>query len=605
MKALLGLTFLVSTAYAAGPHIGYAYPAGGQAGQTVEVVVGGQYIHRTDGVLFSGKGVSAEVERTYRPMNGKERTEITQKLKEARQRISLKGLSASEINQALAKEAGLTEMQIEDLMKQRRDRQNPKRQQNVQIAETATIKVAIDKHADPGWHELRLVMPNGISNPVRFFVGEYREASETISVLDDSVKPVDLGSNLPAVANGQVLPGAVDYVTFSAKKGDSLTLALDARAVTPYMADAVPGWFQAVMQVTDEAGREVAYADHCFYNQDPACHLIVPKDGKYTVRIHDALYRGREDFVYRLTIGNVPYLTGVSSLINGHSQQLVGWNLNSSTLPKFGIPVAPFVPDLPLLKGTRIDRDCLVSGLLSKPKQIDSYQIIAKPGQSLVAEITARRAGSPVDSSLLLLDSKGVVIASNDDSKDPAAGLTVHQADSYLSLKLPQSSVPPYKLMVRDTQGGYGPTYSYVLRVSKPRPDFVLRILPSALTVTPNGAAKVNVQVIPRDGFSGSVKLKLVDAPKWITFTQTGPDSGKITVGQGHRGELLSLRLQGSAMIDGKETVRPGIPAEEMMQAFAWKHLVTVSEWIVKVAGPTKGLNSSSTPFATEIHTNR
>ena len=39
--------------------------------------------------------------------------------------------------------------------------------------------------------------------------------------------------------------------------------------------------------------------------------------------------------------------------------------------------------------------------------------------------------------------------------------------------------------------------------------------------------------------------------------------------------------MEGRATVDGKEVVRPAIPAEYMEQAFAYHHLVPMSEWVV------------------------
>ena len=36
-----------------------------------------------------------------------------------------------------------------------------------------------------------------------------------------------------------------------------------------------------------------------------------PSDGEYVVQIRDSIYRGREDFVYRITLGELPYVTSI------------------------------------------------------------------------------------------------------------------------------------------------------------------------------------------------------------------------------------------------------------------------------------------------------
>jgi hypothetical protein len=49
--------------------------------------------------------------------------------------------------------------------------------------------------------------------------------------------------------------------------------------------------------------------------------------------------------------------------------------------------------------------------------------------------------------------------------------------------------------------------------------------------------------------------------------------------------EPLSLSLEGRATIEGKEVLRPAIPADDMMQAFAYRHLVPAQELKVAVSG--------------------
>ena len=82
----------------------------------------------------------------------------------------------------------------------------------------------------------------------------------------------------------------------------------------PYLADAVPGWFQATLTLRDADGKEVAYADDFRFHPDPVFSCVIPKTGRYMLEIKDAIYRGREDFVYRVTLGEVPLVTSVFPL---------------------------------------------------------------------------------------------------------------------------------------------------------------------------------------------------------------------------------------------------------------------------------------------------
>ncbi len=50
------------------PKIGYVYPAGGERGKTVEILVGGRQIARCTAVLVSGTGVHGRVLGSYTQM---------------------------------------------------------------------------------------------------------------------------------------------------------------------------------------------------------------------------------------------------------------------------------------------------------------------------------------------------------------------------------------------------------------------------------------------------------------------------------------------------------------------------------------------------------
>ena len=117
---------------------------------------------------------------------------------------------------------------------------------------------------------------------------------------------------LPAVVNGQIMPGGVDRYRFQARRGQHLVVAVTARELRPYLADAVPGWFQAAVAIRDSEGNELAYSDHYSFRPDPALYCKIPKTGQYMLEIRDTLYRGREDFVYRVALGELPYITGFS-----------------------------------------------------------------------------------------------------------------------------------------------------------------------------------------------------------------------------------------------------------------------------------------------------
>ena len=95
--------------------------------------------------------------------------------------------------------------------------------------------------------------------------------------------------------NGQIAAGEVNRYRFQASKGQRLVISAKARELVPYVADGVPGWFQAVLRLCDANGKEVAYNDDFRFNPDPVIYFEVPEDGEYRAdHQRGALSRPRE-----------------------------------------------------------------------------------------------------------------------------------------------------------------------------------------------------------------------------------------------------------------------------------------------------------------------
>ena len=209
-------------------------------------------------------------------------------------------------------------------------RLNPRKFTNPAISETMTVQVEISADAAPGQRELRAWNPLALSNPMAFCVSPWPEIREKESA-DEAQNanerrrfaPQQMAGpkraepesiTLPAVINGQIMPGDVDRFRFRAQKGQKLVFVASARNLIPYLPDAVPGWFQATLSLSDSKGKEVAYDDDFRFSPDPLIYFEVPASGDYVLEIKDSIYRGREDFVYRVECGELPFVTGVFPL---------------------------------------------------------------------------------------------------------------------------------------------------------------------------------------------------------------------------------------------------------------------------------------------------
>ena len=87
-----------------------------------------------------------------------------------------------------------------------------------------------------------------------------------------------------------------------------------------------------------------------------------------------------------------------------------------------------------------------------------------------------------MDSVLELTDAAGKRLAFNDDHEDKADALNTHHADSLINFTLPADGT--YCVRLGDAQHQGGPEYAYRLRISPPRPDFALRVVPSCINAS-------------------------------------------------------------------------------------------------------------------------
>ncbi|MBI5766435.1 MAG: PPC domain-containing protein [Verrucomicrobia bacterium] len=612
------------------PHLAFAYPAGGQQGTTFTVSIGGQNLNATAAAHFSHLGLTANILGYERPLTQKEINDLREEQQQLQdKRIAARGDKAKA--PFTAKDEARS-AEIRALLAKRGNRQI-----SPVLAETVTLEVTIAADAAPGEHEVRLRTPNGLSNPMVFCVGQLREVGEPVQIATSAPRDpranretdprsnrpkTELAVTIPTVVNGQILPGEVDHFRFAARKGQRVVLVAHARSLIPYLADAVPGWFQATLALFDAQGRELAYSDDYRFNPDPVLCYDIPADGDYVVEIKDAIFRGREDFVYRLSIGELPFVTGINPLgaaCGGRETfELTGWNLPSDKLAldtKDRRPGTFFVSvrgQTQLSNPVRIALDghtntretepnnrpdtaqaltlpITVNGRIDRAGDSDVFRFEGKAGAEIVAEVFARRLGSPLDSVLKLTDAAGKTIASNDDYEDKAFGLLTHHADSRLTCKLPADGT--YFITVADTQHQGGADYAYRLRVSPPQPDFELRVTPSSVNVRSGASTPLTVFALRHDGFAGEILLGLRNVPRGFALSGArippGEDKVQITLTAPFNvsDEVVGLSLAGTGMIDGKPVTHVAVPAEDMMQAFAYKHLVPARDFMADVTG--------------------
>ena len=358
---------------------------------------------------------------------------------------------------------------------------------------------------------------------------------------------------------------------------------------------------------------------------------MVPEDGEYVLEVRDSIFRGREDFVYRVTIGELPFVTARYPLGGREGEPLemalLGWNLPSNRLVvdtsagglpvrvtdahskpahsnriSYAVDVHPEVqerePNADASQANPLSFPCVVNGRIDMPGDADVFRIEGRAGMTLVVDVQARRLDSPLDSVVHVADEPGRILGWNDDSMDKDGhlhlgdGLLTHHADSRLMARIEEDG--PVYVRIADVQGRGGPEFGYRLRLVPPETDFELKVTPSVINAVPGAHVPLRVHVLRGPGFDGEINLSLDGAPAGFSLSgariPAGASGARLTlwIPPQAKGRVDALRLIGTAG-EGKEQIsRVAEPADDVMQAFLWRHLAPATEWLVCVA-PKRG----------------
>ena len=497
------------------------------------------------------------------------------------------------------------------------------------LQDEVRLRLTIDPNAAPGPRDFRLVCSNEFTTPLAFTIGRYAEVTES-----DSKNAATNGlslPNLPVCVNGRISMRDADTFHFHANKGQTLVAQVQGRALLPYLVDTQPGWFQPLLTLFDSQGHEIARADSYRFDSDPILVFTAQATSEYVLQLRDAFNRSRDDFVYRLTLGELPLVTGFFPM-GGKKGDNLNVTLEGVNLPpqkvrifssnktseaclqtiaegKLFFPPLRFDLDtLPECNETEAigERDqtaqsvqfpVIVNGTIEKPGDLDAFRFKGMAGQRIAIESRARQLGSPLDTVITLADSRGKILATHDDQTNGFTGLLTAPCDSTITASLPANDT--YEVRLSDKRGNGGHEYHYRLRISEPRPDFELWVTPSTLSIPLGGAARANVHVRRIDGFTGPIALQLNNPPLGIScdaaYVSSNATEGVLTLRTSSSTKRLpqapfELTLSGTATNGATLLRQTGIPAHRGSQVSSCNHLVPDQTWMAEVDTEPHGI---------------
>ena len=564
--ALFGL--LAAAGFAADPYAGYIYPSGIQAGTTNRFVVGGQNLWKLQGVYFSGKGLKVlEIRQvpSFSPPPGMQRKHlvgwldgIAKGVKEEPVKPDDPHISDWRSNVWYQTLGSLDALELSIVERFLFTPRNPL-QAAPSLRQMCIVTVAADADAVCGTYDFSLWNNSGISAPRPFSVTAFPRMAEPLfwpahrPAAEPAVVDAKHGG---VVLDGQIMPGETDVFHLNLAGGCRYSLKVAARELQPYVGDAVPGFFNAVVVVRDGKGNVIAAGDDASrFRPDPSFDFTPRVSGVYTVEIHDVLYRGRADFVYSMEV--VP------------DAERPDLNASRSVDERGG--------DDGILR---------FSGVISEPGGRSACEFtVDEPGKR-VLEVFARRKGSPLDAVLTLRKaSRPEVLGRWDDVTNKVLVGTIPQAECDSIGEYDFTEAGDYIAEITDRTGHGGGDYFWNLEVRRPSPDFEVYRARSTLPLSHAKPLAVDFVIVRKDGFKGKVVLEF---PENITANDIVATSGverissKLTYAGRKKLEFKEVRIFAKAEVGGEIVRREVVACDEYEQAFAWRHLVPARSFVLR-----------------------
>lgn len=538
------------------PVLESVFPPGGQAGQTVDVIVTGEELEGATGLMFST-----------------EEHQFT--------------ISAEVLPSSISPE-------------------NPNR-----------FRIQIPENARVGRYGVHVKCARGLSSPRGFVIGSKPEINESgLNSRKDRAMRIPVG----VIVNGRADESASDFYQIDLKAGETIRLTCKAEALISRLSASLtlfgpdgseidrdrdnsdrdaavsctaPADGRYVIQVADftfRGGPEYTY--RLEVSHGPQVFFVYPPAGEPGKKSTHTIY-GRNlpgsDPSRRILLGNrlldvmetqiaidsLPSFEGSTrirhSMIPGKSYQLHD-GTNMSNEVHLGIATAPIVLETETGPGgdsQSLPVPCEIQGTFDQTRDIDRYRFEASKGDEFWIEVFAQRIGTTVDATILverLIRDQGTgesveVAGSADDLSDDTGErrFPLPCGDAALPFTAPEDGT--YRVTIMNLAGRGGIDQVYRLAIQKPSPGFELVAIPwrpahiknevDILTpvLSPGGRVELRVFAMRRGGYEGDIELRVEGLPK-------GVHCPPVTMGKGRDSTVTLTADPDLSPWDGFITVR-------------------------------------------------
>ncbi len=424
------------------------------------------------------------------------------------------------------------------------------------FAGTNKFKIEIERNVPAGIYDVRVVGSNGISNPRAFAVGTLNEMTlEKAPTARESAKDIPFNS----VVNARAEANAIQYFEVSAHAGQRVLVRCEAREVDSRL--------EPVLSALDETGREI---DHD--RTGGLLDFTPPADGRFIIKVHDAIFRGGPEYWYRLSVGTFAQVDFAipSAVTPGRNKiTLFGRNLPGGKLREdvktegkslealeveidvpsdsatrraslAGVPVATAQAGLdlfayrfaakagvanPVLLSVARSPVTLASGAqsISPPCDIagqfrargrELFTFKAKKGEAWWLDVLSQRLGLPTDPLLVvqrITDTVTNDVLELNDSEANIGGAEFNTTHRDPSGRFEVKEDGTYRVMLRDlfAPSLLDPRRVFHLSIRKPAPDFSLVAIPQSPPSTKKDAKDITLAALAA-GRGETVALKVL-----------------------------------------------------------------------------------------------
>lgn len=492
-RTLLTLAGLMSglgtTAEAKQPYVTYIFPAGAQRGTTVDVRIGGHFLHEAAAFRIDGAGVQAPARIT---------------------RGSTIWFEGPVIPQPPSQ-----------------------RSEDYPVDYNGSFKVAAD--ATLGAREWSVSTAQGATVPMKFLVGLIPEFVEE----EIEGKPLPQLVPLPVTINGRTFPREdVDLWSFDLKAGETITCLVTAQDIDSPV--------EAHLELKDPTGKRIAEVTGT-QGQDPTLRFTAKTSGRYSVQINDANFGGLQHHVYRLTLTTGPVVDSVYPLGGRRGEslklQLNGVGLDRQTvdvaLPKdaeqivyrpdfaaarelgqtlevseFPEIIEPTTPNNDTASAVAFTVPSVLNGRIESAGDVDYWKVDAKKGDQLLLEVHASLLGSELDSVVTIFNSEDKRLTEADDNGN--------DVDAKQTYNVPTDGTYFIKIADRVAKRG-GSNFGYRLyaldaKTAESAP-FTLEVQTQqrAVNVDRDGELQLKVNV-KRQNFNEAIDLAIEGLPPGVSI---------------------------------------------------------------------------------------